>query len=80
MMQDNNLPIKLPVPNEEKEGVKQQNEALSEAKHDPAVKEALKKENSPSTPEDLSHLHSTIAIGTSGGDQRASENEQKAEE
>ena len=79
-MQDNKLPVKTPVPNEENEGIKQKNESLFEAKNDPAVKEALKKEKSPTTPEDLSHLHNTIAIGTSGGDQRASEDEQKTDE
>ncbi len=78
-MQNKKLPLTSPPSNEELEIDKQQRKSISEAKHDTSVEEALKKENSPSTPEDLSHLHNTIAIGTSGGDQRASENEQKAD-
>lgn len=79
-MQDDQQPPKSPVPTEETESEKQQEESLSEAKDSTAVKDALKKENSPTTPEDLSHLHNTNSIGTSGGDQRASEEEQKKEE
>lgn len=80
MTHDDKLPVKSFVPDTANESGKQQKESLSEAKNDPAVKEALKKENSPTTPEDLSHLHNTSAIGTSGGDQRASEEEQKKSE
>jgi len=79
MMQNKKLPLSSPVSNEALEIDNQQRKSISEAKNDPSVEEALKKENSPSTPEDLSHLHNTIAIGTSGGDQRASEDEQKAD-
>ena len=78
-MQNKKLPLSSPVSNEALEIDNQQRKSISEAKNDPSVEEALKKENSPSTPEDLSHLHNTIAIGTSGGDQRASEDEQKAD-
>ncbi|MBC7887726.1 MAG: hypothetical protein H7Z13_07535 [Ferruginibacter sp.] len=53
------------------------NKTLKLAKNDPTVKSALKIEKQPVTADDLSPLHNTIAIGTSGGDQRASENEQK---
>ncbi len=40
------------------------------AKNTP-VDQALKKEKQPTSPEDLSELHNTHEIGTSGGDQRA---------
>ncbi|MCW3091566.1 MAG: hypothetical protein JWP81_2635 [Ferruginibacter sp.] len=49
---------------------------VDKGKNDSAVKEALKKEKQPSTEEDLSPLHNNKSIGTTGGDQRASENEQ----
>lgn len=80
MMQDIKEPRNSPVPNAENDINKQQSKSLSEAKNDPSVKAALKKENSPSTPEDLSNLHNNKAIGTSGGDQRASDDEQKTDE
>ncbi len=79
MLQNKKLPVNPSVSDEELEINKQQSKSISEAINDPSVKAALQKENSPSTPEDLSHLHNTVAIGTSGGDQRASEDEQKAE-
>ncbi|MEO5893322.1 MAG: hypothetical protein ABIQ31_23930 [Ferruginibacter sp.] len=50
-------------------------ETLDEGKNNAAVKDALKKEKQPQTPEDLSPLHNNREIGTSGGDQRASESE-----
>jgi len=68
------------VPQQHVKETDTQTASLIEAENDPSVKEALIKEKSPSTPEDLSHLHDTIAIGTSGGDQRASEHELKGDE
>ena len=50
---------------------------LNDASKDSAVKEALKKEKQPVSTDDLSAVHNTTEIGTSGGDQRASEDEQK---
>jgi len=46
---------------------------FKEAKNDPAVKQAMKKEKQPGGADDLSPLHNTREIGTSGGDQRARE-------
>lgn len=79
-MNNSKQPRKITPQKEKKESGKQQKASLSEAKNDPSVKDALIKENSPTTPEDLSHLHDTVAIGTTGGDQRASEQELKADE
>ena len=46
---------------------------LKKAKHDPAVQQALKKEEQPARPGDLSPIHNTKETGTSGGDQRQKE-------
>ncbi|MEJ7589824.1 MAG: hypothetical protein WKI04_19910 [Ferruginibacter sp.] len=50
-------------------------ETLKEGKKDPSVQEALKKERQPGRSEDLSPLHNTREIGTSGGDQRVKESD-----
>lgn len=60
-----------------KENVEEIKEALKQAKNDPSVIDALKKEKQPETTDDLSPLHNTREIGTAGGDQRASETEIK---
>ncbi|CAN5451976.1 hypothetical protein BH11BAC3_BH11BAC3_14120 [soil metagenome] len=39
------------------------------------VKDALKKEISPTSADDLSAIHNTHEVGTSGGDQRAPDNQ-----
>ncbi|MEO6547855.1 MAG: hypothetical protein ABIN94_07635 [Ferruginibacter sp.] len=55
-----------------------QNEAktsLQQAKNDPSVKEAQKKEQQPASEEDLSGLHDNRESGTTGGDQRTSDKE-----
>lgn len=62
----------MPTIKQEKAAIKK---TLREAMNDPAAQEAIKKEKQPVTPGDLSAIHNTIEIGTSGGDQRASENE-----
>lgn len=54
-------------------------ENLEQGKNDPSVKDALKKEKQPSNLDDLSPIHNTREIGTSGGDQRASETETNKE-
>ncbi len=63
------------IHNPDKENLEEIKETLKQAKNDPAVKEALKKEKQPVTTDDLSPLHNTREIGTTGGDQRASETE-----
>jgi hypothetical protein len=80
IMQDKNTQVTPLLNQKEDDNDKQQKDSISKAKNDPSVKKALIKENSPTTPEDLSHLHNTIEIGTSGGDQRASEDEQSKNE
>jgi hypothetical protein len=46
---------------------------LKKAKYDSAVQQALKKEEQPARPGDLSPIHNTKETGTSGGDQREKE-------
>jgi hypothetical protein len=46
---------------------------LKKAKYDPSVQQALKKEEQPAKPGDLSPIHNTKEMGTSGGDQREKE-------
>jgi hypothetical protein len=62
-----------PATDAEEANMQEIKETLKQAKNDPAVKDALKKEKQPVTPDDLSPLHNTRETGTSGGDQRASE-------
>ncbi len=50
---------------------------LQAAKNDSSVKAALKKERQPISAEDLSPLQNTSETGTTGGDQRATEEELK---
>ena len=50
---------------------------LQVAKNDSSVKAALKKERQPVSAEDLSPLQNTSETGTTGGDQRATEEELK---
>lgn len=58
----------------------EQTERAKQGTDNPVVKEALKKENQPARAGDLSHLHDTHEIGTSGGDQRAKDTESPADE
>lgn len=60
-------------------GTQKTKETLKEAKDDPSVKEASKKEQQPTRSTDLSHIHDTKESGTTGGDQRVPENEKKDE-
>lgn len=46
---------------------------MAKVKNDPSVKEAAKKEQQPMSAEDLSPLHNTNNIGTTGADQRQAE-------
>ena len=55
-------------------------QTLKEAENDPSAQEAMKKEKQPINPGDLSAIHDTYAVGTSGGDQRASVTEIKNED
>ncbi len=59
----------------DKENLQEIRKTLKQAKNDPSVKAALKKEMQPVTPDDLSPIHNTRETGTTGGDQRTSENE-----
>lgn len=54
-------------------------ETVEKEKNNPVVKEALKKERQPNTPDDFSPLHNTREKGTSGGDQRVREHEPNEE-
>ena len=65
-----------PAYDDNKEEIK---ETLNDQKNDPAVKDALKKEQQPVSPDDLSSLHNNREIGTSGGGQRVSQNEENGE-
>ena len=56
---------------EEQENTKEVKETLREAKNDSSVASAIKKEKQPVNPGDLSPIHNTHEVGTSGGDQRA---------
>ena len=56
---------------EEQENTKEVKETLREAKNDSSVTSAAKKEKQPMNPGDLSPIHNTHEVGTSGGDQRA---------
>jgi|GEM_PF-3306517 len=50
---------------------------LQAAKNDSSVKSALKKETQPVRTDDLSPLQNTSETGTTGGDQRATDDELK---
>lgn len=56
---------------------KEQAKALEKTGNDSSAKAAEKKEKQPSRPEDLSPIHNTHEIGTSGGDQRAKDSEEE---
>lgn len=61
----------------DEEKLTQLNATLQAAKNDSSVKAALKKERQPVSAEDLSALQNTSETGTTGGDQRATEEELK---
>jgi len=61
---------------EEKDNKSALKQTLKESRSDPSVKDALLKEKQPATPDDLSPVHNTKEIGTTGGDQRSSVEEQ----
>ncbi|MEO6230657.1 MAG: hypothetical protein ABJB11_01380 [Ferruginibacter sp.] len=48
---------------------------MKETEKSNPVKDALKKETNPTSADDLSAIHNTHEVGTSGGDQRAPDNE-----
>ena len=56
---------------ENQESTSEIKETLKAAKNDSSVTAATKKEKQPVTPDDLSAIHNTHEVGTSGGDQRA---------
>ncbi|MEO6733138.1 MAG: hypothetical protein ABIN01_18075 [Ferruginibacter sp.] len=70
---------KLPSKETDLRAKQKTKEALIEAKDDPSVKEALKKEQQPAKSTDLSPIHNTEESGTTGGDQRVPKNEKKNE-
>lgn len=70
---------KNPVNKSETTNKQEVTETLQEANEDSAAKDAQKKEKQPRVPDDLSPLLNTKEVGTSGGDQRASETESKNE-
>ena len=61
----------------DKERQERLNATLQAAKSDSSVKAALKKEMQPVSIDDFSPLQNTSATGTTGGDQRATEEELK---
>lgn len=64
----------------DEEKLTQLNATLQAAKNDSSVKAALKKERQPVSADDLSPLQNTSETGTTGGDQRATEEELKLPE
>ena len=72
-MSKTKIPRKQPgnLPDEANKG--EIKNTLKKAKYDSAVQQALKKEEQPARPGDLSPIHNTKETGTSGGDQREKE-------
>jgi len=54
-----------------KEVTEKNQEKMAESAKDPAAAAAAKKEIQPQRAEDLSPIHNTEEVGTSGGDQRS---------